>query len=310
MAKYRFLLAFASIGLFFATTWIYAVVSHAPDVLSGILGLRLSVIVAFMVSAWLAIYSGLQLFRRMGAIAPRMIDPNAKLATKIDRKAKVAPKLTAAEAAALAAENQQKLKDRIDKMLASANAVAKAFEPLPVTHSVELDPAVFKNPTSWLAQQPPRVCDFIAANWNWDEPLDILLWLVKRHDCDSGVAAGVFWLSGAAEDFLPFGPATPVHGSDLIVAEMQNVIGDRFMRSEFVRNEFGFDHTWPYDRWIPNLEDAYDAGQIGWLPGAIPTVSERPIIQLSDIDPKDRPNVVAFMAHYGVYLGPPRYVDM
>ncbi len=48
----------------------------------------------------------------------------------------------------------------------------------------------------WLPGQSPAAWHAVAVNWNWDQTLVPLRWIVEQSQCDRATAALVFWRSG------------------------------------------------------------------------------------------------------------------
>jgi hypothetical protein len=184
--------------------------------------------------------------------------------------------------------------ERAQAIAPAAPALKRAPPALPSSGlSPESEEAI-----AWLATQPARVRDWIASNWPWESDLRVLKWLVEQEDCDAGTAAGVFWVSGAAEDFVPFGADEPEDEADLLTAEIEAVIARRFAEGGFVRHEFGFDTSWPMDAWMPRLRACHAAGGIDWDPGVIPTTASRGPCTLNDLGPEEATAATGFLEEF------------
>ena len=55
----------------------------------------------------------------------------------------------------------------------------------------------------WLSMRSPEARNFVAMNWNWEQDLRVLQFLVQQPDVDMGVATGIFWLTGATDEHAP-----------------------------------------------------------------------------------------------------------
>lgn len=159
-------------------------------------------------------------------------------------------------------------------------------------------PAIVQDPIAWLADQPAIVRDFIAQSWNWDHDLAILRWLVEQPASDGGVAAGIFWLSGAAEDYVPFGNEQPTDPDDLLVLEIERIIALRFAAGP-VATRFAFDdsnaaacHT--------RVVAAFEAGAIDWNPACVPVESTGEPLTLDLLEPAAQVDARAFLRQHGV----------
>jgi hypothetical protein len=204
-------------------------------------------------------------------------------------------KEVAAEKTATEPARARRRVDAATVLAAEAEAMAaRPAEPVIRSRTAsEREP--FGDPVAWLARQRAPVRDCIAVHWHWETDLAILKWLVEQPDCDAGTAASVFWLSGAAEDYVPFGSDEPESEDDLLVAGIEDVIGRRFTAGDFTRAEYGFDADWPFARWLERLREYHAAGRIDWDPDTIPTVPASNRTALDDLTDAERETVGAFL---------------
>jgi hypothetical protein len=152
----------------------------------------------------------------------------------------------------------------------------------------------------WLSQRSAASRDLVAQYWNWDYDLRILHFLVQQPDMDSGVAAGIFWLTAAVEDYFPWGDDEPASEVDRQVAWLTEFLGRRFEEGAFGAMTRGFDDSWDCQRLKERLTDLYDEGRIDWSPDALPTCSSGAMMTFDDLPADECDEVIAFLAKFGV----------
>lgn len=162
------------------------------------------------------------------------------------------------------------------------------------------EPAMdWKETVAWLSTKSPEACNYVAQNWNWEQDLRVLQFLVAQPDIDMGVATGVFWLTGATDDFFPWGDEeTPADAQFQRAAAMVDQLGRRFAAEDFGSNRFGFDDSWDFSQLKERLEELYLDGRIDWSPANLPTVSPGPRPTRDDIPAEERGEVMAFLTRH------------
>ena len=162
-------------------------------------------------------------------------------------------------------------------------------------------PMDWEEAVGWLSTRSSEARSLVSQSWNWDHDLRVLQFLVSQPDMDMGVAAGIFWLTGATDDFFPWGddeaPAEPQFQRG---AEIVQLLGRRFAAEDFTSQRFGFDDSWDCSGLKERLEALYLDSRIDWTPANLPTVSPGPIVTLDDVPEDERGEVADFIARHGV----------
>lgn len=168
--------------------------------------------------------------------------------------------------------------------------------------SVEADPMDWEEACGLLSQLSAESRSFIAQHWNWEHDLRVLQFLVTQPDMDAGIAAGVFWLTGATDDFFPWGdddaPADPQFQR---AQDMVEQLGRRFAAEDFGEPRFGFDDSWDCTGLKERLEAVYLEGRIDWSPATLLTASPGPIMAIDDVPEAERQDVIDFLARHGAW---------
>lgn len=162
------------------------------------------------------------------------------------------------------------------------------------------NPMAWDEAVGWLSQRSAESRNFVAQYWNWDYDLRVLEFLVTQPDIDAGVAAGVFWLTAAVEDFFPWSDEYPNGSVEMQVVKLTDIIGRRFANQDFMAMNHGFDDSWDCERLKQRLQQLHDDGRIGWSPASIPTVSHAQMLGFDDIPADERQDVIDFLDRHGV----------
>ncbi len=163
-------------------------------------------------------------------------------------------------------------------------------------------PMDWEETIGWLSTKSAEARNLIAQNWNWENDLRVLQFLVAQPDIDMGVATGIFWLTGATDDFFPWGDeADPSDLQFKRAADMVNALGRRFSDEDFTEARFGFDDSWDCGQLKERLEELYMDGRIEWSPANIPVTSPGPQPTIEDVAPDERREVKDFLARHGAY---------
>lgn len=161
-------------------------------------------------------------------------------------------------------------------------------------------PMDWEEAVGWLSTQSADARNFIAHSWNWEQDLRVLQFLVAQPDMDKGVATGIFWLTGATDDFFPWGDEiSPQDEQFRRAMDMVDALGRRFDADDFQSGRFGFDDNWDCSQLRERLEELYMDGRIEWSPANIPTISPGSPPTLEDVPAEERPDVRAFLARRG-----------
>jgi len=161
-------------------------------------------------------------------------------------------------------------------------------------------PMDWEEAVGWLSTKSPEARNFVAQNWNWEHDLRVLQFLVAQPDIDMGVATGIFWLTGATDDFFPWGDdESPEDPQFRRAAEMVDQLGRRFAAEDFQCARFGFDDSWDCSQLKERLEELYLDGRIDWSPANLPTVSPGPQPTSDDIPADERGEVMDFLRRHG-----------
>lgn len=163
------------------------------------------------------------------------------------------------------------------------------------------EPMDWEEAVGWLSTRSPEARSLVAQNWNWEHDLRVLQFLVSQPDMDAGVAAGIFWLTGATDDFFPWGDEeSPSEPQFQRAAEIVQTLGRRFAAEDFTSQRFGFDDSWDCTGLKEQLEALYLDSRIDWTPANLPTVSPGPIVTLGDVPEGERAEVAEFLSRHGV----------
>ena len=181
-----------------------------------------------------------------------------------------------------------------EAVMAEPAAVA-ADAPLPV------EPMPWDEAVGWLSQRSTETRNFVGQYWNWDYDLRVLHFLAQQPDLDAGVAAHIFWITAASEDYFPFGDDEPDSEISRQVAWLTDFLGRRFAENAFRPASYGFDDSWDCDRLKQRLADLHEEGRLSWSPEAIPTASTAELMSFDDIPEGERADVTEFLARFGVY---------
>jgi hypothetical protein len=196
-----------------------------------------------------------------------------------------------AETAALAEQARQA---RLEEAGAEEESVASE------SPSAPLPPIDWEETVGWLSTRSPEARSLVAQSWNWELDLRVLQFLVAQPDMDMGVAAGVFWLTGATDDFFPWGnDENPEDPQFQRAAEIVQLLGRRFAAEDFSSQRFGFDDSWDCSGLKERLEALYLDGRLEWTPANLPTASPGPLVTIDDVPEEERVEVADFIASHG-----------
>ena len=123
---------------------------------------------------------------------------------------------------------------------------------------------------------------------------------MSQPDVDAGVAAGIFWLTAASEDYFPWTDEDPENEVDRKIAELTSIIGRRFANGDLAPMKQGFDDSWDCVRLKSRLIDLHAKGRLDWSPEDIPTQSTGEMLSFDDIPADERDEVLDFLARFGV----------
>lgn len=162
-------------------------------------------------------------------------------------------------------------------------------------------PMDWEEAVGWLSTRSTEARSLVAQSWNWDHDLRVLQFLLSQTDMDMGVAAGIFWLTGATDDFFPWGDdENPSDPQFQRAAAIVQLLGKRFAAEDFTGQRFGFDDSWDCSGLKERLEALYLDGRIEWTPANLPTVSPGPLVTLGDVPEEERAEVRDFLRRHGV----------
>ena len=162
-------------------------------------------------------------------------------------------------------------------------------------------PMDWEEAVGWLSTRSTEARSLVAQSWNWEHDLRVLQFLVSQPDMDLGVAAGIFWLTGATDDFFPWGDdENPEDPQFQRAAAIVQLLGKRFAAEDFTEQRFGFDDSWDCSGLKERLEALYLDGRIDWTPANLPTVSPGPLVSLNDVPEEERGEVRDFLRRHGV----------
>jgi hypothetical protein len=213
------------------------------------------------------------------------------------------------EELARAAEARAAQQAAEDEAVATAEAVraarVAAGEEQAEEYSAPADPAEppmnWEEAVGWLSTRSSEARSLVAQSWNWDHDLRVLQFLVSQPDMDMGVAAGIFWLTGATDDFFPWGDEeNPADPQFQCAAAMVQLLGKRFAAEDFTSQRFGFDDSWDCSGLKERLEALYLDSRIDWTPANLPTVSPGPLVTLDDVPQEERAEVADFLRRHSV----------
>jgi hypothetical protein len=153
----------------------------------------------------------------------------------------------------------------------------------------------------WLSQRSAETRNFVGQYWNWDYDLRVLHFLAQQPDLDAGVAAHIFWLTAACEDYFPFGDDQPDSEVSQQIAWLTDFLGRRFAEGAFLSDSYGFDDSWDCERLKERLADLHGEGRLEWSPESLPTSSQSELMSFDDIPQEEREEVTQFLAGFGVY---------
>ena len=164
-----------------------------------------------------------------------------------------------------------------------------------------VDPMPWDEAVGWLSQRSGETRNFVGTYWNWDYDLRVLHFLAQQPDLDAGVAAHIFWITAACEDYFPFGDDEPDSEISQQIAWLTDFLGRRFAEDAFRPASYGFDDSWDCVRLKKRLADLHAKDRLPWSPEAIPTSSTAELMSFDDIPAEEREEVAAFLARFGVY---------
>lgn len=170
-----------------------------------------------------------------------------------------------------------------------------AAAPPPAANPMPWDEAV-----GWLSQRSAETRNFVGTYWNWDYDLRVLHFLAQQPDLDAGVAAHIFWITAACEDYFPFGDDEPDSEVTQQIAWLTDFLGRRFAEEAFRPASYGFDDSWDCVRLKKRLADLHAKDQLPWSPEAIPTSSTAELMSFDDLPEEERQDVAEFLARFGV----------
>ncbi|HEY0627783.1 MAG TPA: hypothetical protein VGD23_00480 [Sphingomicrobium sp.] len=180
--------------------------------------------------------------------------------------------------------------------------VESEVEPAPVSAPPPAaDPMPWDEAVGWLSQRSAETRNFVGTYWNWDYDLRVLHFLAQQPDLDAGVAAHIFWITAASEDYFPFGDDEPDSEVTEQVAWLTDFLGRRFAEGAFRPASYGFDDSWDCTRLKKRLAELHAKDQLPWSPEALPTRSTAELMSFDDIPEEEREEVAAFLARFGVY---------
>ena len=160
-------------------------------------------------------------------------------------------------------------------------------------------PMDWEEAVGWLSTQSADARNVVAALWNWEHDLRVLQFLVAQPDMDQGVATGIFWLTGATDDFFPWGDDTaPADPQFKRAMDMVDALGRRLAAEQFESAQFGFDDSWDCSQLRERLEQLYMDGRIEWSPANIPVNSPGPCPSLDDAPEEERAELRDFLARH------------
>jgi hypothetical protein len=218
---------------------------------------------------------------------------------ELARAAAVRAEQEAADAEAAAAAEEARAQRMADAEAERAEYGDPYGEELELTEPAS-PPMDWEEAVGWLSQRSGEARSLVAQNWNWEHDLRVLQFLVAQPDVDMGVAAGVFWLTGATEDFFPWGDdEEPADEQYRRARDMVMALGKRFNDDDFTNRRFGFDDSWDCSGLKERLETLYMDERIEWSPGNIPTASPGAPMTLDDVPAEEQADVADFLRRHG-----------
>lgn len=188
-----------------------------------------------------------------------------------------------------------------ESLIGEEPETAEAIEPMPAAAPPPAaDPMPWDEAVGWLSQRSAETRNFIGTYWNWDYDLRVLHFLAQQPDFDAGVAAHIFWITAASEDYFPFGDDEPDSEITRQIAWLTDFLGRRFAEDAFRPASYGFDDSWDCVRLKKRLADLNANGRLPWSPEAIPTSSTAELMSFDDIPEDERAEAAAFLARFGV----------
>lgn len=189
-----------------------------------------------------------------------------------------------------------------EAVMAEEAEAAEIIEPAPpAPPAPALDPMPWDEAVGWLSQRSAETRNFVGTYWNWDYDLRVLHFLAQQPDLDAGVAAHIFWITAACEDYFPFGDDEPDSEISKQIAWLTDFLGRRFAEGAFRPASYGFDDSWDCVRLKKRLADLHGKEQLAWSPESIPTSSIAELMSFDDIPEDEREEVGQFLARFGVY---------
>ena len=133
-------------------------------------------------------------------------------------------------------------------MAAESTDHEPALAPIIAAPIADAEPMSWEEAVGWLSQRSAETRNFVGQYWNWDYDLRVLHFLAQQPELDAGVAAHIFWLTAACEDYLPFGDDEPDSEIARQIAWLTNFLGHRFAEGAFRSTSYGFDDSWDCER--------------------------------------------------------------
>jgi hypothetical protein len=171
----------------------------------------------------------------------------------------------------------------------------------PAAPALPVDAMPWDEAVGWLSQRSAETRNFVGQYWNWDYDLRVLHFLAQQPDLDAGVAAHIFWITAASEDYFPFGDDEPDSEISQQVAWLTEFLGRRFAEKTFLSYSYGFDDSWDCERLKQRLIDLHEEGRLEWSAESIPTSSQAELMSFDDVPEEERNEVAEFLARFGVY---------
>jgi hypothetical protein len=189
-----------------------------------------------------------------------------------------------------------------EALMADEAEAVEDVEPAPTAAPppAAVDPMPWDEAVGWLSQRSAETRNFVGTYWNWDYDLRVLHFLAQQPDLDAGVAAHIFWITAASEDYFPFGDDEPDSEVTQQIAWLTDFLGRRFAEDAFRPASYGFDDSWDCVRLKKRLADLHANDRLPWSPDAIPTSSTAELMSFDDIPEEEREDAAAFLARFGV----------
>jgi Domain of unknown function (DUF4274) len=95
---------------------------------------------------------------------------------------------------------------------------------------------------AWLKDASPEDWHRVALDFNWDNPIDPLFWIVRQPECDRATALTIFWLAQPSYRLMQ---SAEDDGESHAASDWKMVqfIGDRINAKGYVRSGIAFDAT-------------------------------------------------------------------